>query len=102
MIEGKDEKSSSFQEALFLTSIPTMDDKCGLPMEVRMKIPKSIPNNEFIVFQLDKNPSRMVKLEANIPHSFERSLIKCLKANINLFIISSNEMPDINLVVACH
>lgn len=36
--------------------------ECGLLDEARMKIPRQIPDGKFIIFQLDENPQRMVKI----------------------------------------
>lgn len=44
----------------------------------------------------------MLKIGDDLPDSLERDLIKCLKANARLSVVSPYEMPCINPTVTYH
>ncbi|GAU51851.1 hypothetical protein TSUD_99730 [Trifolium subterraneum] len=52
--------------------------------------------------QLDENPAKTVKIGANLPRWVQEALICCLKANVDVFATTPEEMPGINHIVACH
>jgi hypothetical protein len=52
--------------------------------------------------QRGDNSARIVKIGANLPPNVEESLIRCLKANTDMFVVSPEEMPRIDPKVACH
>ncbi|MCI34033.1 hypothetical protein A2U01_0055251, partial [Trifolium medium] len=64
-----------------------------LPLETRMKFKTPTPDGEFITIQLDHNPTKIDKIGANLPTTIEVSLMKCLKANADIFACTPKEMP---------
>ncbi|MCI48117.1 hypothetical protein A2U01_0069360, partial [Trifolium medium] len=73
-----------------------------LPLEVRMKFERPKPDGEFITVQLDDNPTKTIKIGANLAQRVQEALIGCLKANADVFATSPEEMPRIDPMVACH
>lgn len=67
-----------------------------------MKALRPILDGEFKVIQLDDNPTQLVMIWVNLPIGVNRGLIELLKVNANLYVLTSNEMSDIDLSVACH
>lgn len=60
------------------------------------------PYDNFEIVQLNDNLMRPICIEANLSPMVMEMLIKCFKANINLFLVSPNEIPIINPNVVCH
>lgn len=77
-----------------------LKNECGLMVEARME--RSVPCGEFIAFKHDENHAMTIKIEVCLPRSLERNLVKCCKANTDLFIVSLDEVPDIDPYCACH
>lgn len=67
-----------------------------------MKALRPILDGEFKVIQLDDNLTQLVMIWVNLPIGVNKDLIELLKANANLYVLSSNKMSDIDLSVACH
>ncbi|MCI15489.1 hypothetical protein A2U01_0036627 [Trifolium medium] len=44
-----------------------------LPLEIRMKFSRPTPDREFIMVQLDNNPTRSMKIGANLPPAVEKA-----------------------------
>ncbi|MCI44719.1 hypothetical protein A2U01_0065958, partial [Trifolium medium] len=44
-----------------------------LPLEIIMKFHRHTPYGHFINIQLDNNPSRTVKIGANLPYTWEKA-----------------------------
>lgn len=59
-------------------------------------------NDNFEIVQLNDSPTRFIRLRVDIPFIVKKWLIKCLKVNVNLFATSPDEMPNIDLSMACH
>jgi hypothetical protein len=62
-----------------------------LSLETRMRFERTKPDGEFITGQLDDQPFQV-----------QESLIKCLKANADVFATTPKEMQGIDTAVACH
>jgi hypothetical protein len=52
--------------------------------------------------QLDINPARAFIIKINLRSMVKEIPIKCLKVNTDMFACSSEEMPGIDLSMACH
>ncbi|GAU41699.1 hypothetical protein TSUD_94200 [Trifolium subterraneum] len=70
-----------------------------LSLETRIKFEKPKSNGEFITIQLDNNPTKTVKIEANLPHQVQESLTKGLKAKSDILATTPEEMPGIDPAV---
>lgn len=66
-----------------------------------MKTPRSILYGNFENIQLDKNLDMLI-IRDDMVILVRRGLIRCLRANIDLFTISLDKMVDIDPNVACH
>jgi hypothetical protein len=51
---------------------------------------------------LDDNPTKTVKIGANLPPHVQETLVKCLKANTDVFTTTPKEMPGIDPAIACY
>ncbi|MCH84825.1 hypothetical protein A2U01_0005662 [Trifolium medium] len=67
-----------------------------------MKFERPKPDGEFITVQLDNNPTKTVNIGANLPQRIQEALIRCLKANADVFATTPEEMLGIDPTVACH
>ncbi|GAU46629.1 hypothetical protein TSUD_284770 [Trifolium subterraneum] len=63
---------------------------------------RPIPDGEFELVPLGKDPTKGVKIGADLPDLVKRRLKACLKENVELFAWSAAEMPGIDPEVACH
>ncbi|GAU18440.1 hypothetical protein TSUD_231770 [Trifolium subterraneum] len=63
---------------------------------------RPIPDGEFELVPLGEDPTKGVKVGADLPDLVKRQLKACLKENVELFAWSAAEMPEINPEVACH
>ncbi|GAU22742.1 hypothetical protein TSUD_138660 [Trifolium subterraneum] len=63
---------------------------------------RSIPDGEFELVPLGEDPTKGVKIGADLPDLVKRQLKACLKENAELFAWSAAEMPGIDPEVACH
>ncbi|MCH82204.1 hypothetical protein A2U01_0003004 [Trifolium medium] len=61
-----------------------------------------IPNGEFEIVTFGEDPSKGVKIGADLPDLVKRQLSTCLKENAKLFVCSTADMFGIDLKVACH
>ncbi|GAU39244.1 hypothetical protein TSUD_396900 [Trifolium subterraneum] len=61
-----------------------------------------IPDGEFELVPLGENPTKGVKIGADLPDLVNRQLKACLRENAELFALSAAEMPGIDPEVACH
>ncbi|GAU46749.1 hypothetical protein TSUD_402740 [Trifolium subterraneum] len=63
---------------------------------------RPIPDGEFELVPLGEDPTKGVKVGADLPDLVKRQLKACLKENVELFAWSAAEMPEIDPEVACH
>ncbi|GAU35488.1 hypothetical protein TSUD_384430 [Trifolium subterraneum] len=63
---------------------------------------RPIPDGEFELVPLGEDPTKGVKIGADLPDLVKRQLKACLKENAELFAWSAAEMPGIDPEVACH
>lgn len=69
-----------------------------------VKMKKLIPTSDgvFKVIPLDDNPLRIVKIWSELPVVVREVIMNCLKANIDLFVVSPKKIPEIYTIVTCH
>ncbi|KAK2409752.1 hypothetical protein QL285_045156 [Trifolium repens] len=77
------------------------EEKKELQKELK-EIFRPIPDGEFEIIPLGEDPSKGIKIGADLPDLVKRQLEACLKENAELFAWSAAEMPDIDPKVACH
>ncbi|GAU45012.1 hypothetical protein TSUD_88030 [Trifolium subterraneum] len=63
---------------------------------------RPIPDGEFELVPLGEDPTKGVKIGADLPGLVKRQLKACLRENAELFAWSAAEMPEIDPEVACH
>ncbi|GAU47897.1 hypothetical protein TSUD_25120 [Trifolium subterraneum] len=63
---------------------------------------RPIPDGEFELVPLGEDPTKGVKIGADLPDLVKRQLKACLRKNAELFAWSAAEMPGIDPEVACH
>ncbi|GAU35398.1 hypothetical protein TSUD_160490 [Trifolium subterraneum] len=63
---------------------------------------RPIPDGEFELVPLGENPTKGIKIGADLPDLVKRQLKACLRENAELFAWSAAEMPGIDPEVACH
>ncbi|GAU18261.1 hypothetical protein TSUD_176030 [Trifolium subterraneum] len=63
---------------------------------------RPIPDGEFELVPLGEDPTKGVKIGADLPDLVKRQLKACLRENAELFAWSVAEMPGIDPEVACH
>ncbi|GAU10242.1 hypothetical protein TSUD_421550, partial [Trifolium subterraneum] len=63
---------------------------------------RPIPDGEFELVPLGEDPTKGVKIGADLPDLVKRQLKACLRENAELFAWSAAEMPGIDPEVACH
>ncbi|GAU13013.1 hypothetical protein TSUD_173130 [Trifolium subterraneum] len=63
---------------------------------------RPIPDGEFELVPLGEDPTKGVKIAADLPDLVKRQLKACLRENAELFAWSAAEMPGIDPEVACH
>ncbi|GAU10075.1 hypothetical protein TSUD_423040, partial [Trifolium subterraneum] len=63
---------------------------------------RPIPDGEFEIVPLGEDPTKGVKIGADLPDLVKRQLKACLRENAELFAWSAAEMPGIDPEVACH
>ncbi|GAU51986.1 hypothetical protein TSUD_417870, partial [Trifolium subterraneum] len=63
---------------------------------------RPIPDGEFELVPLGEDPTKGVKIGADLPDLVKRQLKVCLRENAELFSWSAAEMPGIDPEVACH
>ncbi|GAU32883.1 hypothetical protein TSUD_59710 [Trifolium subterraneum] len=63
---------------------------------------RPIPDGEFELVPLGEDPTKGVKIGADLPDLVKRQLKACLRENVELFACSAAEMPGIDPEVACH
>ncbi|MCI52205.1 hypothetical protein A2U01_0073449, partial [Trifolium medium] len=51
-----------------------------LSLETIVRFERPKPDGEFITVQLDNNPTKVVKIGANLSPLIQESLVRCLKA----------------------
>lgn len=61
-----------------------------------------VPDCKFEFIHLDDNLTREMMIGADLTTMVKKSLVECLRDNVDLSIVSSHEMYDIDLSVACH
>ncbi|KAK2389826.1 hypothetical protein QL285_063389 [Trifolium repens] len=77
------------------------EEKKELQKELK-EIFRPIPDGEFEIIPLGEDPSKGIKIGADLPDFVKRQLEACLKENAELFAWSAAEMPGIDPKVACH
>ncbi|GAU10317.1 hypothetical protein TSUD_422660, partial [Trifolium subterraneum] len=63
---------------------------------------RPIPDGEFELVPIGEDPTKGVKIGADLPDLVKRQLKACLRENAELFAWSAAEMPGIDPEVACH
>ncbi|GAU30269.1 hypothetical protein TSUD_384900 [Trifolium subterraneum] len=63
---------------------------------------RPIPDGEFELVPLGEDPTKGVKIGADLPDLVKRQLKACLRKNTELFAWSATRMPGIDPEVACH
>ncbi|GAU48084.1 hypothetical protein TSUD_81440, partial [Trifolium subterraneum] len=63
---------------------------------------RPIPDGEFKLVPLGEDPTKDVKIGADLPDLVKRQLKACLRENAELFSWSAAKMPGIDPEVACH
>ncbi|GAU41009.1 hypothetical protein TSUD_178480 [Trifolium subterraneum] len=63
---------------------------------------RPIPDGVFELVPLGEDPTKGVKIGADLPDFVKRQLKACLRENAELFAWSAAEMPGIDPEVACH
>ncbi|GAU32496.1 hypothetical protein TSUD_317030 [Trifolium subterraneum] len=63
---------------------------------------RPIPDGEFELVPFGEDPTKGVKIGADLPDLVKRQLKACLRENAELFAWSAAEMPGIDPEVACH
>ncbi|GAU26993.1 hypothetical protein TSUD_290450 [Trifolium subterraneum] len=63
---------------------------------------RPIPDGEFELVPLGEDPTKGIKIGADLPDLVKRQLKACLRENAELFAWSAAEMPGIDPEVACH
>ncbi|KAK2383691.1 hypothetical protein QL285_071117 [Trifolium repens] len=63
---------------------------------------RPIPDGDFEIIPLGEDPSKGIKIGADLPDLVKRQLEACLKEHAELFAWSAVEMPSIDPKVACH
>ncbi|GAU21867.1 hypothetical protein TSUD_33630 [Trifolium subterraneum] len=63
---------------------------------------RPIPDGEFELVPLSEDPTKGIKIGADLPDLVKRQLKACLRENAELFALSAAEMPGIDPEVACH
>ncbi|MCI47376.1 hypothetical protein A2U01_0068617, partial [Trifolium medium] len=66
------------------------------------KIFRPIPDGNFELIPLGEDPSRGVKIGADLPALVRKQLKTCLRENADLFAWSAAKMPGLDPYVACH
>ena len=61
-----------------------------------------IPYGDLEIVPLKSDPSRGVKIGADLTDLEKRQLEACLKENVDLFAWSAIEMPRLDPEIACH
>lgn len=78
------------------------EDDDEMARELKKKIKCLEPHKEFLEIPFSEDPTKTVKLGADLTDSVKESLIVCLRRNAKLFSWSAVDMPGIPLEVACH
>ncbi|GAU45301.1 hypothetical protein TSUD_327590 [Trifolium subterraneum] len=63
---------------------------------------RPIPDGEFELVPLGEDPTKGLKIGADLPDLVKRQLKACLRENAELFAWSAAEMPGIDPEVTCH
>ncbi|GAU38058.1 hypothetical protein TSUD_146160 [Trifolium subterraneum] len=63
---------------------------------------RPIPDGELKLVPLGEDPTKGIKIGADLPDLVKRQLKTCLRENAELFACSATEMPGIDPKVACH
>ncbi|GAU45100.1 hypothetical protein TSUD_183070 [Trifolium subterraneum] len=63
---------------------------------------RPIPDGEFELVPLGEDPTKGIKIGADLPDLVKRHMKACLRENAELFALSAAEMPGIDPEVACH
>ncbi|GAU25844.1 hypothetical protein TSUD_31080 [Trifolium subterraneum] len=63
---------------------------------------RPIPDGEFELVPLGEDPTKGIKIRADLPDLVKRQLKACLRENAELFPWSAAEMPRIDPEVTCH
>ena len=61
-----------------------------------------IPDGDFKLIHLGEDPTRGVKIGADLPDLAKRQLKACLRENDGMFAWSAVKMPGLDPEVACH
>lgn len=71
-------------------------------LDARKQEVSPILNEDFEFVQLDDNPSRSFKIGYGLSLEVKSIMIKCLWENMNILVVSSHDMYDIEPTVAFH
>jgi len=69
-------------------------------LEAKLPFERSTPDRDLKSLMLYDNPARKVKNGANLPPLVKEELIKCLRANSNLFACSPEDVPGMYPIIS--
>ncbi|WJX56033.1 hypothetical protein P8452_41732 [Trifolium repens] len=84
-----------------ITKKERREEKKEMQKELK-EIFRPIPDGDFEIISIGEDPSKGIKIGADLPDLVKRQLEACLKENAELFGWSAAEMPGIDPKVACH
>lgn len=96
---------------MFLTNVVNLNicekyaipsDEIDSPLKPTVTTVRPIPNGSFKMIHLDENPIRSYCVWVYFSALLKKEHIECLRANVDLFAISPNNMPNIYPSVPCH
>lgn len=76
--------------------------KRPLPVKAKMKIMMLVSDGDLVSAQLDNNPTHIINIGETFPNFLEGRLIRRLKANVDLFVVSPKEILSIDPNMAYH
>lgn len=65
----------------------------------KTKALRLVPNGEFEIVWLNDNPSQSVCIDNDLLPAVNKELIECLRANVDLFVISPDAMSNMDISV---
>ncbi|GAU26121.1 hypothetical protein TSUD_225840 [Trifolium subterraneum] len=103
-ISNAEFKSAGIRFPKQLPAKPNVDKKkfCRFHKSYGHENYRPIPDGEFELVPLGEDPTKGVKIGADLPDLVKRQLKACLRENAELFAWSAAEMPGIDPEVACH
>lgn len=78
------------------------DDELSSSSGVKAKTLRKVSDDNFKVVQFNDNPKRPVCIWVDLPSVVKNRLIECLIANVDHFVGSSDNIPNVDPNVTCH